>query len=243
MNKKFSLDIETLRAVFNNNRQYIIFISIILIAIVLFFKALMPQFSDLSTTLNSRKDALQKLQVLRNNLILLSNINDISLDANLAIAIKALPKDKDFEAVLNSLSSAANKSGVTLGNFEFKVGDLSSLSSTGSQLPSLSMTILVNSGVRGAAAFLRNLSSSLPLCEIKKVDINGNYTTVDVVFYYKSLPSMIVPKDSIIIPLSSKQLDIVNQLSSWDQPSMQFINAPSASAGALPVATSSASPF
>lgn len=201
----------------------------------------MPQFSDLSTTLNSRKEATQRLQVLRNNLTLLSNINDISLDANIAIAIKALPKDKDFEAVLNSLSLAANKSGVTLGNFEFKVGDLSTLSSSGSQLPNLSITIIVNSGARGSAAFLRNLSSSLPLSEIKKVDINGNYTTVDVVFYYKSLPSIVASKDSPIIPISSKQSDILNQLSSWDQPGMQVIVAPPVEASSS--ATSSASPF
>jgi hypothetical protein len=170
----------------------------------------------------------------------MQNINDASLDANTSIVLKALPKDKDFEAILNSLSSAAGKSGVTLGNFEFKVGDLSTPSSLDSQLPNLSMTILINDGARGAFSFLKNLSSSLPLSEIKKVDTNGNYTTVNAIFYYRSLSSTVASGDFPIIPISSKQLDTLSQLSSWDQSSLP--NITTSSSNASPSA-SVASPF
>ncbi|MEX2013277.1 MAG: hypothetical protein WD967_02635 [Candidatus Levyibacteriota bacterium] len=214
MNK--NVDIQMLKALYAAHKQYSVPAFIMLVSFFLIFFALIPQFQDLLITFSQRDEAAQKLQILKDNLNLLRTTDEVDLDSRLALSLRALSSEKDFESVLTTISSVANRSGVSVGNFEFKVGDLSGSTSGSDPLPSLGITLILNDGVNGASRFMANLAESLPLSEVKKVDVNTDFTTLSLVFYYKSLPITKIPLDARIPPISVKQSELLDKLLSWD---------------------------
>lgn len=214
MNK--NLDTQTLKDLYAAYKQFSVPIFMIIVSFFLIFFALIPQFQDLITTFSRRSEAAQKLQILENNLNLLKNTDQADLDSNLAVVLRALPAEKDFESVLTTISSVGNISGVSMGNFEFRVGDLAGTSSGNDAFPSLGITLIINDGVAGASRFMTNLAESLPLSEVKKIDINTDSTTLFLVFYYKSLSNVKTSSDVKMVPVSAKQSELLKQLLSWD---------------------------
>lgn len=212
-----NLDLKVFKELYTAYKQYSVPVLMMLASALLIFFALIPQFQDLLATLGRRGQEQEKLQVLKNNLNLLSATNEKDLDAKLSTALKALPVDKDFESVLTNISSVVNRSGVSLGSFEFRVGDLESKALGNDLLPSLALTLALNDGVSGVSRFMTNLAESLPVSEVKKVDVNINFATISVAFYYKSLASVSIQPDLKIIPLSVKQTELLSKLSSWNE--------------------------
>ncbi len=229
---------EGLKFLYKSHRQYTTPILMIFVSMILVFVALLPLFNDLLNTLSQRDEATRKLQVLKNNLEILSAADEGSLDMDLAVTFKALPQEKDFESVLNTLSAAASKAGVLLGNFEFRVGDLSKAQGSKDQLPSLAITLLINDGVVGAARFMSELATTLPISDVKSVDINGDFTNITMLFYYKSIGSANTPPEAPIAKPTAQKTELLEKLLAWD---IGSVVAP-----ALPVSSASesaASPF
>lgn len=214
MNK--NVDTQTLKDLYAAYKQFSVPIFMIIVSFFLIFFALIPQFQDLLTTFSQRSEAVQKLQILKSNLSLLGTTDESDLDSKLAVVLRALPAEKDFESVLTTISSVGNTSGVSLGNFEFRVGDLAGTSSGNDAFPSLGITLIINDGAVGASRFMSNLAESLPLSEVKKIDVNADSTTLFLVFYYKSLPNAKTSSDIKIVPVSAKQSELLGQLLSWD---------------------------
>ncbi|MBI2195896.1 MAG: hypothetical protein HYU48_02525 [Candidatus Levybacteria bacterium] len=211
MNKNVS--IETLKALFRTHKSYLVPVLMVVVSVSLFFFALIPQSQDLMATLGKRSAEEQKLRTLKNNLNLLSTTNETELDLKLSTALKALPQDKDFESVLTTISSVADTSAVGLSNFELKVGDLASETSGNNILPSIEATIILNGGASGVSRFMTELAQSLPISEVKKVDVNVDFATILVAFYYKSLSSANISTDAKIMPLSAEQVQLLDKLS------------------------------
>ncbi len=243
MNKDITLDSQTLKSLYGNNKQYVMPFVMFFVSLILIFVTILPQFNDLLSTLSQREDETAKLQILKNNLIFLTNTDETTLNFELETSLKALPQTKDFESVLKSISLAASKAGVGLGNFEFKVGNILKTESGNDQLPSLAVKIIINDGVGGAARFMTNLATLLPISEVKSVDINGNYTNLNLVFYYKNLPSIKVAPDVKLVPLSSKQTQLLKEISSWDSGSTPFLAVPELESPTASPASNSSVPF
>lgn len=240
MNKDITLDSQILKSLYENNRQYVMPFVMLFVSLILIFVTILPQFNDLLSTLSQRADETAKLQILKNNLIFLTNTDETTLNSELETSLKALPQTKDFESVLTSISLAASEAGVGLGNFEFKVGNISKTESGNEQLPSLAVTIIINDGVGGAARFMTNLATLLPISEVKSVDINGSYTNLNLAFYYKNLPSIKAAPGVKLVPLSSKQTQLLKEISSWDSGASPFLAVPELeSPTALPASDSS----
>ncbi|MEX2007559.1 MAG: hypothetical protein WD992_02185 [Candidatus Levyibacteriota bacterium] len=215
MNK--NVDIETLKAIYNAHRAYVIPALMIIASVFLVFFALIPQIQDLLTTLSERSIEQQKLQTLKSNLNLLTTTDEVDLDSKLGVALRALPQDKDFESILTTISSVADRAGIGLGNFEFRVGDIAGSAPEDNLLPSLGVTLVVSGGASGASRFMTDLAESLPISEVKKIDINVDFATILVAFYYKSLSSANISVDTRLTPLSAKQTELLDQLSSWNR--------------------------
>lgn len=216
MKKKSQLNFQIIKKLFAGKKQYATPALLIVVSIFIFFFALIPQFNDLLTTISQRNDALLKLKVLRNNLTTLTNTDENALSLNLQTSLKALPQNKDFESVLNAMSSSAAKAGTSIANFEFKVGDLSKSQISNGQFPALTITLSINDGAVVTTRFMTSLASSLPLSEVKSLDVNGNYSNITLLFYYKSASTLKASFDTPIVPLSAKQTQLLSQLSSWD---------------------------
>ncbi|HZQ29657.1 MAG TPA: hypothetical protein VFA93_01095, partial [Patescibacteria group bacterium] len=144
---KLSLDKETLILLYRKHKDYIVSVAIIIVCFILLIQVTIPQIADLSVRQQEVKTERDKLNSLSNNLSILSSITQDSLDQELSLTTSALPIEKNFTGILNSVTISANKSGVFLGDYEFQVGDLSKTTVIGKSLPSLQLSLSVNGGV------------------------------------------------------------------------------------------------
>jgi len=155
------------------------------------------------------------LQALKGNLNVLTNTNKKSLDAQLRILNLALPLNKDFSGILNSIYSASQKTGVNLGSFSLQIGDLRDTNKK-DDFSTISLSIPINSNVAAVNSFVEALSKTVPLSEVTLIKISNVASTVRLSFYYKSLGFSNYKEDARIIPLTQKGLGIINKLSLFE---------------------------
>lgn len=232
MNEKINADLKSLKFIFDKNRPYIIPVVVILVVIVLFFQFVIPQFGALIKAQKEARESSLRLEVLKKNLDMLSNTNEETLDSQLRILNLALPLNKDFIGILNSVYSIAQKTGANLGSFSFKVGDISK-SESNDNFPVVKLSVPINAGVGEINSFVEAISKALPLAEVYSVKVGIVSSMVDLSFYYKPLDSSNYAQDIRVNPISQKGIILFNQLSEFENPASSL--PPS-----MPVATSSA---
>ena len=160
---------------------------------------------------------------------MLRNTNEKSLDAQLKILNLALPLNKDFSSILNSIYYASQRTGVSLGSFSLQIGDLLETQKK-DDFPIISLSIPMNANVVAANSFIETISKTIPLSEVTLIKIKNTVSTVELSFYYKPLGISTYKADARIIPLTQKGLSIIQKLSSFEN---------ATSFQQLPVATSS----
>ena len=214
MNEKINEDIKSLKFIFNKNKPYIFPIAIILVSIILFWQFIIPQFGALLMARKEARETSLELEALKDNLNVLTNIDEKSLDAQLEVLNLALPLNKDFSAILNSIYNASEKAGVIPGSFSFKIGDLSR-SENDDNFPVIKLSVPINSGITAVNNFVETISKTFPLSEVYLIKIGGTSSTVSLSFYYKPLGASNYNQDSRISPISQKALTLINQLSEF----------------------------
>lgn len=231
--KKINIDRLALEQLYKKYKDYLVPILAIIICFFLLVSITIPQVGILSEKQQQYNLEKTKLQILTNNYNILAGLNDITLNSQFGLALNALPSTKSFTGILNSISLAANKSGVFLGDYEFQVGDLSKFP-TGKNVPSLELTLFINGGASETTRFVNELYNSLPISEVTNIQVSNNRSSVIAIFYYKPFAST---KDSYlpIAPLSKNYLEIINKISLWNNPQV-LQNFPSSNS------TQSASP-
>lgn len=237
MKENTSIDINTIKILYRKYKEHLIYILVLFITVVLFLFTVLPRTSDLARLNNERKIELNNFSILKNNLDLLSNLDDSLLSTQLLVVSSALPSEKDFEGILNAVSLASGKSGATLADYEFQVGDLSqrlSVETTG--FPFLTLTINIRGTPPQVIKFVGSLFKSTPISEVTSVIQNANNATISIVFYYKALSPIQLNDSKAVAPLSQKGREIIDTLSSWGAGKLSAPEAPA-------FATSSANPF
>lgn len=235
---KISINKQTLEELYRKYKDYLIPIVSIIVCFFLLVFITIPQIGILSEKQQQYNLEKTKLQILTNNYNILSVLDDKTLDSQLALVVGTLPSEKNFSSIINSVNIAANKSGIFLGDYEFKVGDLSK-TPIGKKVPTLELMLSINGGAIETIRFVNELHNSLPIAESTNIQVNNNRSTITVVFYYK--PFIEVKDNSLpITALSKNYLDIINQLSLWNNPQMlQILPTSNASQSA----SSSSGPF
>lgn len=211
MDKKINADIKSLKFIFSKNKFYILPVVVILVSIMLFFQFVIPQFNAL---LEARKEALAaaaKLETLKANLDVLNNINEEVLDSQLKVLKLALPLDKDFIGILSSVYLTSQLTGVSLGSFSFKVGDLAQ-SEIGNNFPVVKLSLPVNSSITAINNFVETINKTVPLSEVSLIKVGNASSTINLSFYYKPLSVSNYSQDVRISPISQKGLTLVGQL-------------------------------
>lgn len=229
MSGKINMDLKSLKLITDRNRPYIPSIIIILVCIILFWQFIIPQFEILSTAQEEVRQAELRLQTLKENLNVLTNTDEKSLDMQLKILNLALPLNKDFSGILNSIYYAAQKTGVNLGSFSLQIGNLLD-SEKKDDFPTISLSIPMNANVAAVNSFVEVISKTAPLSEVTLIKIKDINSVIELSFYYKPLGFSNYKEDTRIVPLTQKGLTIINKLSSFENAS---------SFPKVPVATSS----
>lgn len=213
MNGKINTEIQSIKFIFDRNKFFLFPAIIVLLCIVLFFQFIIPQFQALSLARQEAGEASEKLQILNDNLNVIINTDDFSLDSQLDILNRALPLNKDFISILNVLNSAALKAGVILNNFSLQIGDISDTEEK-DKFPTISVTIPINADAFAVNKFMSAIHNALPLSEVSSVKTGDRVSTINISFYYKSLDSLKSESYSIK-PISQKGLELVNRLRSF----------------------------
>lgn len=218
MTNKTGIDRSTIIYLYKKNRDYVIPIIAIIIGFILFIRITIPTLNNLSEREQEVKFEKQKLETLKNNFKILSELNESILDSQLLAATDALPSGKNFAGVLNAVSISANRAGIFLGDFEFQVGDLSKTVTPTKGLPSLQLSLVTTGNANATAGFVNELYKSLPISEITNIEVNGNRATLSTVFYYK--PNALGKTDEYlpVSNLSQTDLKTIVEITSWNNP-------------------------
>lgn len=218
MNEKINADLKSLKFIFDRNKPYILPSIIIFACIILFFQFLIPQFNTLLTARQQAKEASLTLAVLKENLNVLTNSNENSLDSQLKILNLALPFNKDFAGILSSIYYASQKTGISLGSFSLQIGGLSEAENN-DKFSRISLSIPVNSNVAGVNGFVENISKSLPLSEVTLIKTGERTSTINLAFYYKPLGVGSLGENVRVNPVSQKGLSLINELTGFRESS------------------------
>ncbi len=216
MKKKVNIDSTTFWFLYRRYKEYLLPVGVIFACILLFFLVIIPQFQNFLDTQQQVKAESNKLIILKNNLNLLTNMDESQMDSQLQIVSGALSPNKDFEGILNGISVAANKAGVFLGDYEFQVGDITKPSLNIQSFPSLQLTLTIYGGVNGVTRFMTELYKTVPLSEITDVKVTSTTSEITALFYYKPFPPLGFNNSAPINPVSQAGLSTIANLSSWN---------------------------
>lgn len=217
---------QELQRIYNKRKRQLLPIIFGFCAFFVLFRIILPQWSDIQDVkqlLNSKEASVNAKQA---SVTLLNSIPQNEVDSNYQLVTTALPIQKDIILIYSELNDAATKTGVTLGGFSLKVGSIYSASKKVSKaqssiagIPLLNMLVTVTGPSENVKQFADTLYESIPLVEIKSVDISKSDARYDVNFYFK--PIELLPDNvaaTPLAPLSKGENSQLQQLKSW-QPS------------------------
>jgi len=128
----------------------------------------------------------------------------------------ALPAEKDFAGIIDAISYVSAKTGVTVGNFEFSLGNLSASNFGGTAYPSTKIDLSLKGNAKNIANFTHEIIKTMPIAEVTAINIAGGTGSLTILFYYKPFPSQNISDQTQIAPLSAKQLSLMKEISSWN---------------------------
>lgn len=218
-NLHLNIDAGTVSILYQKYKSFILPIVVIVASIVLFFVFVMPQIQNLLNAKDQETIEKQKLEKLKANYSALLSMDQATLNTNFQTLTSALPSNKDFVGIINSISYNSAKSGVVIGDFQFAVGDISKPSDDTSAFPSIQIKLNVSGGPKAIQSFISALYNSSPLAEVITLGQGGNSASITVQFYYKAFPQGSLNDETSVIPLSTSDKSLIDKISSWDSSS------------------------
>ncbi len=193
-------------------------------SVFVFFRIIIPQWSDIQDAqqLITTKDSVVKAK--ETTVALLESLSQENVDNDYMLATTALPAQKDVVLIFSELSDASSKAGVKLGGFTIKVGGVYSTSKTQqvsgeksiNGIPFINILVTVSGKNDGLRKFAEIMYKSMPVVEIKSVDISKSDARYNVNFFYKPVALKAPNADSTALtnltPLQSSQL---KELKGW----------------------------
>lgn len=216
MNEKISLNRNTIRILYFKNKEFILPSMVIFICLLLFLKVLIPQFREVFLMFDQEKVLQEKLSIMKNNYSFIASLDNLNLDSQVKVVSSALPLEKDYVGIVNAISQTAARANVSVEDFGFEVGDLSTESAVlAKSRPSIKINLALKGGLENTKQFLKNLSEQFPLSEVSSVQINEQASNVSTDFYYRSFASIRFKEDMPIGKLSNEKKTLLDKLSSW----------------------------
>lgn len=211
-----------LEIIYKKRKQQLLPIIFGFAAVFVLFRIVFPQWTDIADTLNIMNVKSEEVKAKEATFVLLNSIPDEKINKDYATITTAIPTQKDIVLIYTELSSASNAVGVKLGGFNVKIGGIYSTSTTKptektiSGVPFMNIIVSVAGSGTSLSKFADKLYESVPLVEIKSVDIGKNDARYDVNFYFK--PITVRPKESsgkALEALTPQDSKLLEQLEKW----------------------------
>jgi hypothetical protein len=240
--RKINLDVENILVLYKHYKDFLLPIGVILVSILVIIYIIFPQVQQYFNSANLLKAEQQKLETLTNNYNFLLLLNDAKTNSDFNLLSSALPPQKDFAGIIDAISYVSAKTGVAVGDFQFSLGNLSTVNFGGTAYPSTKININLEGSPKSIAGFINELSKTVPVAETTIINISNSDGVITVLFYYKPFPSRNISDQTAIVPLSTRDTTLIKEVSAWNfvgQPALALTPSSPASESA----TSSASPF
>ena len=104
MNKKINIDLLTLKTLLSDYKPFLTPLFTIFSCFLVFLVFILPQANEFLSSQKTVNEEKTKLNNLRGNLQTLQNLSDGVLGNQYELVSYALPPEKNFEAIINSLS-------------------------------------------------------------------------------------------------------------------------------------------
>lgn len=218
--KKVNLNSQAITASYRHYKESLLPIGVILVCIGILFFIIVPQFKNYLSSKKELETENQKLEVLKNNYNFLLNLEDSKADTDFKTLSKALPPNKDFVGIMSAITIAASKTGVSVEDFNFSLGDLNKASDDSSQYPSIKIDVNIGGNAKDIAKFIDELYKTAPASEVTSIKTTGNASSLITFFYYKPFPPQNVSNESPITPLSNENKSLIENVSSWNSSSL-----------------------
>lgn len=193
-----------------------IFLAVIMISLILFFRVVMPQVQNwfsINSEINTTK---ARIAIIRENIKNIKGLNEAELDSQLQISTAAMPFEKDYAGILNSIANSASATSVNLDDFTLSIGNLSGTGTPGSTPLPVQITLLVKGSAPMVKNFMKEIESRVPLAEVSRVEGATDGYTVNISFYYKPNVRLVhsdADDSKPILPLSAKNRAVLEKAS------------------------------
>ncbi len=223
--------------------SFIILFVVICVCFILIFSIIIPQVHNWFSIRDETIATQGRIATLRHNLDFISHqVNRATLEDNRQLTLMALPVDKDFGDIINSVAIASVKAGVSVDDFNFSPGQISKTSGgstgSGSDLSDTKVTLSLTGGVKEVKKFIAEINEKLPINDIESVDMGNSGSTISIVFFSKPYKASVIHEDEPIEIISAENGKLLGILSEWSS-SMNVLSGgdrlPQASSAAVPL--------
>ena len=213
------LNKEAIANLYFENKEYALPLFAIIVSVLLFFVFIVPQAISFPSRKNEIDIETAKLNKIKESEKVLSTIDEDLIDSQLKIASKALPSNKAFEEVLNSISTVVMLSNTQIKSYQFQEDE--NVLADANKFPSLTFEVDIIGGVGQAIEFINQLYKTHPISEVTSIISTGNVSTITILFYYKQFPSIIFEDIAQIRNMSAKEKSTIDEISKWDDVSIE----------------------
>jgi len=192
-----------------------IFSSVIFVCLLLLWLVIVPQLNQWFSIQNEIAKTKTRITAIKGNISFLSNMNETSLNNDVSITASAIPFEIDYAGILQAISSSAVVSGVSLSDFSFQVGQLTTLAKTKSGFNPVKLTIFVSGPIDNVKSFIAEINQKLPLSEVTEWQGSEEKSTIIIMFVHKQEPKIVLQDTVPLNPVSSSNRNLINTLSTW----------------------------
>jgi len=206
-------------------------------SILTFLYLILPQIRNYFSIREEIQTTRERIAIINNNIRFLSQLDENQLEEDFLLASSALPPERDVASLISAINQAAIMSEITLDDFSFQVGQISSRSTEvpeDSQKNAL-VTFTARGDVLQIRDFLTNLQQKIPLLALREIDAQffaTGSTQVVITYFYNTFPLITEDGTIPISALSPENEALLEKLRSWRALSLDF---------SLPTGTASSS--
>lgn len=222
--KNTQLNKESIKALYVENKEYLLPVMAIMISIFLFLFVLLPQVASFPAKKTQVDNEEKKLNTFVEARRFAGSLNSKVLGDELVLATKALPIDKNYTEMVNALSSAASSSNVVIENYNFILTGKNQIPSQNSatSIPSVSLQANLKGESAQIFEFLKTIYQTVPISEIVSINYASGLAQVNIKFYYKPLPSADINNSDLIRKKSPEEQEMFDNISSWQDSSVSI---------------------
>lgn len=197
-----------LELIYKKRKQQLLPLVMGFAAFFVIFRVILPQWTDIQEVRELLTTKENSVAAKEETLLLLNSISTEKVEEDYSIATTALPLQKDIVLIFTELNDASIRAGVDLGGFSVKVGDVYSTKKEVkvneraiNGVPYLNILVNISGPNENLIRFAEELYQSIPLVEIKTMDITKRDARYDVNFFFK--PVLLRPLNAQTIALKA----------------------------------------